>query len=337
MGTIRVHTANERIVFDNKPIITSGNKNINDISVTFCDKWLSLGENTEYWAVFFKDEKIIYKRKLENGYCLIPNAVMSKKGWFYFGFYAEAENGEKVKTSKIAEYEVTQGVPIEDTTDGDESTDSGNTGGGSSGSTGGNIDLSNYVTKDEMPEIDVDNIVERTAGTENHYSPLTDTVYWKDNTTIDPVDGSFKASAYPTCVTPEIYVLNGEYYKVEGGCYEGNVYQYGNGGNLIETTSLSASDEIFKAHNDVAYIRLVVPKFNYIAEELDFNGTIKHFNNNFKLLCCDRYKFKENVVLPEGGNKDYILTEKDKTEIAEQAATLIDASLLTALGSGVLE
>lgn len=115
MGTIRVHTANERIVFDNKPIITSGNKNINDISVTFCDKWLSLGENTEYWAVFFKDEKIIYKRKLENSSCLIPNAVMSKKGWFYFGFYAEAENGEKVKTSKIAEFEVTQGVPIEET------------------------------------------------------------------------------------------------------------------------------------------------------------------------------------------------------------------------------
>ena len=115
MGTIRVHTANERIVFDNKPIITSGNKNINDISVTFCDKWLSLGENTEYWAVFFKDEKVIYKRKLENGYCLIPNEVMQRKGWFYFGFYSEAENGEKVKTSKIAEYEVTQGVPTEQT------------------------------------------------------------------------------------------------------------------------------------------------------------------------------------------------------------------------------
>ncbi len=115
VGTIRVHTANERIIFDNKPIITSGNKNINDISVTFCDKWLSLGENTEYWAVFYKDEKEIHKRKLENGSCLIPNEVLTKKGWFYFGFYSEEENGEKVKTSKIAEFEVTQGVPTEDT------------------------------------------------------------------------------------------------------------------------------------------------------------------------------------------------------------------------------
>lgn len=34
---------------------------------------------------------------------------------------------------------------------------------------------------------------------------------------------------------------------------------------------------------------------------------------------------------------DYVLTEADKTEIAEQAAALIDTSLLTAIGSGVIE
>lgn len=35
--------------------------------------------------------------------------------------------------------------------------------------------------------------------------------------------------------------------------------------------------------------------------------------------------------------KDYVLTEADKEEIAEQAAALIDASLLSVLGDGVLE
>lgn len=35
--------------------------------------------------------------------------------------------------------------------------------------------------------------------------------------------------------------------------------------------------------------------------------------------------------------KDYVLTEADKEEIAEQAAALIDAPLLSAIGSGVLE
>jgi hypothetical protein len=35
--------------------------------------------------------------------------------------------------------------------------------------------------------------------------------------------------------------------------------------------------------------------------------------------------------------KDYVLTEADKAEIAEQAAALIDASLLSVLGDGVIE
>lgn len=34
---------------------------------------------------------------------------------------------------------------------------------------------------------------------------------------------------------------------------------------------------------------------------------------------------------------DYVLTDEDKTEIAEQAAALIDASLLSILGDGVIE
>lgn len=115
MGVIRLHTENEKLIFDEKPIITSGNININGIDVTFCDKWLSLGETVDFWAVFFKDENKIHKRKLENGYCLIPNEVLTQKGLFRFGFYAEAENGEKVKTSRIAEYHIKQGVPTEDT------------------------------------------------------------------------------------------------------------------------------------------------------------------------------------------------------------------------------
>ena len=35
--------------------------------------------------------------------------------------------------------------------------------------------------------------------------------------------------------------------------------------------------------------------------------------------------------------KDYVLTEADKEEIAEQAAALIDTALLSILGDGVIE
>ena len=38
---------------------------------------------------------------------------------------------------------------------------------------------------------------------------------------------------------------------------------------------------------------------------------------------------------PGAPGNDYVLTEADKTEIAEQAAGLIDTALLTIIGSGV--
>lgn len=111
MGVIKLHTVNERLVFDNKPVITSGNKNVNSIDVKFCDKWLSLGEGAEFWAVFYKDEKEKIKVKLENGSCLIPNKMLAVKGFFHIGVAAII--GEKVKTSKNIEYEVMQGADIE--------------------------------------------------------------------------------------------------------------------------------------------------------------------------------------------------------------------------------
>jgi hypothetical protein len=113
VGVIKLHTENEKLIFDDKPIITSGNININSINVTLCDRWLSLGETAEFWAVFYKNESEMLKRKLENGSCLIPNEVLTSKGVFYFGIYAEAANGERVKTSKVVEYSVKQGTATE--------------------------------------------------------------------------------------------------------------------------------------------------------------------------------------------------------------------------------
>ena len=54
-------------------------------------------------------------------------------------------------------------------------------------------------------------------------------------------------------------------------------------------------------------------------------------------------KGKDGVDGQDGKNgedgqdgKDYVLTEADKTEIAQEAAALIDTSLAAAIGSGVL-
>lgn len=51
-------------------------------------------------------------------------------------------------------------------------------------------------------------------------------------------------------------------------------------------------------------------------------------------------KWKKDVLAefePGGGSGGYVLTEEDKSEIAEQAAALIDTSLLSVLGDGVIE
>lgn len=113
MGVIKLHTANERLIFDTKPVITSGNININSIEITLCKHWLLLGENADIWAVFYKDENDKLKVKLENGSCLIPNEMLTKKGFFYFGIYADDKSGVRVKTSINVEYEVKQGAATE--------------------------------------------------------------------------------------------------------------------------------------------------------------------------------------------------------------------------------
>lgn len=45
-----------------------------------------------------------------------------------------------------------------------------------------------------------------------------------------------------------------------------------------------------------------------------------------------------NIIdIPAIKGEDYILTEADKAEIAQQAAALIDTALLSILGDGVIE
>lgn len=62
-----------------------------------------------------------------------------------------------------------------------------------------------------------------------------------------------------------------------------------------------------------------IPSNGYLGAEIIYNGDLYIYN-------CTEWK-----------RDDYALTEEDKTEIAEQAVSLIDTALLSVLGSGVLE
>ena len=350
MSVIKLHTANERLIFDSKPVITSGNIDIVSISVTLCRNWREVGETADIWAVFYRDESEKLKRKLVDGSCMIPNEMLIDRGFFYIGIYAENANSERVKTSNIVEYEVRQGTATTAETksrivanaQAEYLTDLANsletaTGEDYAGKTWEelneevqsmndhevSIDLSEYVKHDEMPEIDVDDIVTRAAGTEPTYSfeADKDPVYWVDNSKID-IDGSLASSSYPTCVSPEIYLGADLYYKITGNCYEDEIYQYGVGG-FVEKTSISA-DGLFKVHKDAQCIRLVVPKFNNVGEEIDLNETVEYFCNTCKLYICDRYKLKDNVELPDNIEIPNVPTKVSELENDKGFITLND-------------
>ena len=62
-----------------------------------------------------------------------------------------------------------------------------------------------------------------------------------------------------------------------------------------------------------------IPSNGYLGAEIIYNGDLYVYNGT------------------EWKREDYILTDEDKTEIAEQAVSLIDTSLLSILGDGVIE
>lgn len=62
-----------------------------------------------------------------------------------------------------------------------------------------------------------------------------------------------------------------------------------------------------------------IPDNGYLGAKILYNGDLYVYNGT------------------EWKREDYVLTEEDKTEIAEQAVSLIDAQLSSALGSGVIE
>ena len=71
-----------------------------------------------------------------------------------------------------------------------------------------------------------------------------------------------------------------------------------------------------------------------ISQDLPL-GNVETSKVTVEVKYSDQTTDNLNFLVPHG--KDYILTEADKEEIAEQAAALIDTQFLSAIGSGVLE
>ena len=71
-----------------------------------------------------------------------------------------------------------------------------------------------------------------------------------------------------------------------------------------------------------------------ISQDLPL-GNVETSKVTVEVKYSDQTTDNLNFLVPHG--KDYILTEEDKAEIAQQAAGLVDTALLSVIGSGVLE
>lgn len=120
MSKIRAVTNDNRLIITARPTITSGSRNIDELSVVFDKSWEF--DSVYYFVNFFIDDDedgVIRRFDVTGnvGRCDIPDYITAHDGFFHFGVFAKA-GSDIVKTSDIAAYEIEKGICI--APDGDE-------------------------------------------------------------------------------------------------------------------------------------------------------------------------------------------------------------------------
>ena len=120
MSKIRAVTNDNRLIITARPTITSGSRNIDELSVVFDKSWEF--DSAFYYVNFYIDDDedgIIRRFNVSGnvGRCTIPDYITAHDGFFHFGVFAKA-GSDIVKTSDIAAYEIEKGICVDP--DGDE-------------------------------------------------------------------------------------------------------------------------------------------------------------------------------------------------------------------------
>lgn len=113
MSTIKVKTADQKLMITAAPLISSGNKDVDFIEFDFDSSW---DEFPERYCVFYLDRPDPYQVTIENDRCGIVQAMTENEGTFCFGVWGRSINGNKIKTSNVVEYNVSEGVPTDGAT-----------------------------------------------------------------------------------------------------------------------------------------------------------------------------------------------------------------------------
>lgn len=185
------------------------------------------------------------------------------------------------------------------------------------------VDLSNYVTKDEMPEIDVDEVVSEISGSENIY-PAFSADKWVDNC----IYGGIVINNENYCYSPKITVKPNTRYAISHCLH--SVVSY-TGVTLDKMINITDDSTLytFDTPQDCYKITLTIDKREF-GGTTDINTAIENFNSVFMLVEGETlptefvpyvkggYKLKENVSLPDNsGSADfdnYFTTQAENEE-----------------------
>lgn len=113
MGVLKCSIHENALHLDNYPLLTSGSKGIDLISVSFDEDWLS--DDYIYKVSFYRDKgNQIIRTLYEDGFfyaSLIPDSILATPGIIFFSVFAiDKDNGNIIRSSNSIAHVVTEGL-----------------------------------------------------------------------------------------------------------------------------------------------------------------------------------------------------------------------------------
>lgn len=106
MSEIKIKCVDQVLAFENMPIITAGDQNVDQVKFDFCPLW----DGFVKVAVFFQQKtECSYALINADGSCPIPNSILKLSGKIYIAVTGTNVN-KQVRTSNILSYFVDEGI-----------------------------------------------------------------------------------------------------------------------------------------------------------------------------------------------------------------------------------
>lgn len=106
MSTINIKCVDQVLAFQNMPIITAGNQNVDKVKFDFCPLW----DGFVKVAVFFQQKtECSYALINADGSCNIPNSILKLDGKIFIAVTG-TNTSNQVRTSNILSYYVDEGI-----------------------------------------------------------------------------------------------------------------------------------------------------------------------------------------------------------------------------------